>query len=175
MTGKGSPHRTFWKRRSSSLVVVVLPTEILALQVYRLLQYHGISPENLAIVGAGYNQPESIGLVRPLRHAQCQAGRFGGWAFCLGCLLGLSLALSAKMPLVWVLLKTLWVGGWSGIWGLAIGTLTGWLCEGRRARIYRHHVQAGGYLLLVEGPHALVHLTQEILSHHYTPRSESEA
>lgn len=172
MTDNRFLYRTFWKRRSSRLVVVVLPTEISALQVYRLLQYHGISPENLAIVGAGYNQPESIGLADPLHQAQCQATRFSGWAFCLGCVLGLVLFLPVNMPVVWVLQKTLWVGGWSGIWGLAIGALTGWMGEGRRARTYRHHVQAGGYLLLVEGSEALVHLSQEILSHYYTPRSE---
>lgn len=153
-------------------MVVVLPTEMLALQVYRLLQYHGISPENLAIVGAGYNHPESIGLVGPCHQAQYQATRFSGWAFCLGCVIGLVLCLPVKMPLVWVLQKTLWIGGWSGIWGLAIGALTGWVGEGRRARTYRYHVQAGGYLLLVEGSKALIHLSQEILSHYYTPHAE---
>ena len=65
---------TTLKRRSTHLAIVVLPDEASAFQAYRLLHYHGISPENLAIVGEGYSSPERVGLMSPLRIA-CQKAR----------------------------------------------------------------------------------------------------
>jgi hypothetical protein len=36
-------------------MIAVLPDEVSAFEAYRLLQFHGISPENLALVGKGYS------------------------------------------------------------------------------------------------------------------------
>ena len=51
--------------RGKHLLIAVLPDELSAFEAYRLLQLHGISPENLALVGKGYTAPERVGLIEP--------------------------------------------------------------------------------------------------------------
>ena len=46
-------------------MIAVLPDESSAFEAYRLLQCHGISPENLALVGKGYTSPDNVGLLNP--------------------------------------------------------------------------------------------------------------
>jgi len=153
------------KRRLTHLAIVVLPNEASAFQAYRLLHYHGISPEHLAIVGEGYSSPDRVGLMTPLQIALCKARRFGLSAACSGIVLSLigSLILTPGWNTALVVLAT---GMLSGLCAAMIGALFGFLGEGSTASIYRHHLNQGRYLLLIEGTEKLVHRGQEVLGNY---------
>ena len=156
-------------RRVTHLAIVVLPNEATAFQVTRLLHYHGISPEHIAIVGEGYSSPDRVGLRRPVQIAASQAKGFAVNAAFLGCLLSLLATLIWQFEINWVLLALL-TGTLSGIVGAIVGGAIGFLGEGNTASIYRHHLNQGRYLLMIEGPETLVAWSREILSQYSTSR-----
>ena len=162
--------------RQTHLAVIVLPDEMSAFQAYRLLNYHGISPENVAIVGEGYSSPDRVGLLRPKQIATRQAVTWGLLAGALGlaagCVLELichtdlsqSLQLNPRLLLIPVL----------GFICLTIGAIVGWFVgifgQGTAASIFRHHLNRGHYLLMIEGTEHLVRWGQEVLGHYSTSR-----
>lgn len=156
------------KRRPTYLAIVVLPDEATAFQAYRLLHYHGISPENLAIVGEGYSSPERVGLMQPAQIALKKARSFALTAGFLGSAtcLAISLFRWMELNLLSAIPLTLIV---SGVVGALLGALIGFLGEGSAASIYRHHLTQGRYLLLMEGSENLVRWGQEVLSHYSAP------
>ena len=160
--------RSTFKRRSTHLAIVVLPNEAIAFQAYRLLHYHGISPENLAIVGEGYSSPDRVGLMQPVQIAIRKARSFAIVAASLGSVISLavSLTMSLGTGLSMVVLTSTIL---SGVCGAAMGALLACLGEGSTASIYRHHLRQGRYLLMMEGPEKLVRWGQEVLSHYSAP------
>lgn len=160
--------RATQKHRLAHLAVVVLPNESTAFQAYRLLQYHGISPENLAIVGEGYSCPERVGIKQPLQIAWSKARSLGIGAALLGSLLGLCAAWLGQLAGNWFAIGAI-AGIMSGFCGAVVGGLIGYLGEGSAASIYRHHLNQGRYLLMMEGPETLVRWGQEVLSHYSAP------
>jgi hypothetical protein len=169
-------------RRQSHLAVIELPDEIAAFQAYRLLQYHGISPENLAIVGDGYSSPERIGLLRPLQIARRKSLKLATISASLGAIIGTllvlasatqQLSLPALQPHLLNLHQWLIIPAFSaacGILGGLIGGLFGLFGEGTAAGIYRHRLRQGHYLLMIEGSEKLVRWAQEVLSQYSTSR-----
>ena len=162
----------FWRRavprrRVTHLAIVVLPNEATAFQVTRLLHYHGISPEHLAIVGEGYSSPDRVGLRKPVQIAASRAKSFAVNAAVLGCLLSLVVALAWRFELNLVVLVLL-TGTLSAIVGAIVGGAIGFLGEGSTASIYRHHLDQGRYLLMIEGPETLVLWGREVLSQYST-------
>ncbi|MBW4470833.1 MAG: hypothetical protein KME45_10590 [Stenomitos rutilans HA7619-LM2] len=156
------------KRRLTHLTVVVLPDEASTFQAYRLLHHHGISPEHLAIVGEGYSSPDRVGLKAPLQIAADKARRLGLFAMVSGVVLSLSISLIAN-PGWNTALIVLVTGILSGFCAALVGALVGFLGEGSTASIYRHHLDQGRYLLLIEGSERLVNRGQEVLGHYLTP------
>ncbi len=171
--------------RQSHLAVIELPDEIAAFQAYRLLQYHGISPENLAIVGDGYSSPERIGLLRPLQIARRKARRFAIVAASVGVIIGILLVLASATPQLslpnipplppqllhrhrWLMIPALSAA--CAVLGGSIGGLFGVFGEGTAAGIYRHRLRQGHYLLMIEGSEKLVRWAQEVLSQYSTSR-----
>lgn len=162
--------------RQTHLAVIVMPDEMSAFQAYRLLNYHGISPENLAIVGEGYSSPDRIGLLRPRQIALRQAITWGLLAGALGLAAGCvseliwhtdlsqSLQLNPRVLLIPVL----------GLICSTIGAIVGWFVgifgKGTAASIFRHHLNRGRYLLMIEGTEHLVRWGQEVLGHYSTSR-----
>ncbi|MBW4695708.1 MAG: hypothetical protein KME27_28500 [Lyngbya sp. HA4199-MV5] len=157
-----------FKRRLTHLAIVVLPDEASTFQAYRLLHYHGISPEHLAIVGEGYSSPERVGLRTPLQISVCKARRLGLFAMLSGVVLslGVSLIINPGWNTALIVLAT---GMLSGLCAALVGALVGFLGEGSTASIYRHHLNQGRYLLLIEGPERLVQRGQEVLGHYLAP------
>jgi hypothetical protein len=172
-------------RRQSHLAVIELPDEISAFQAYRLLQYHGISPENLAIVGDGYSSPERIGLLRPFQIARRKATKLALLSGVLGAIVGSLLVIASitqqltlptfpALPQIpsalqqWLLIPTLSLVS-AGLGGL-IGGMFGFFGEGTAAGIYRHRLRQGRYLLMIEGSEKLVRWAQEVLSQYSTSR-----
>lgn len=156
------------RRRSSHLAVVVLPNEATAFQAYRLLQYHGISPENLAIVGEGYSSPDRVGLMKPTQFAMRKARSYAITSAFVGTVLCLGIWLFWQIEINALLLVPL-AGLSSGVCGATVGALIGYLGEGSTASIYRHHLDQGRYLLMMEGPETLIRWGQEVLSHYSAP------
>lgn len=160
-------------RRQTYLAVMVFSDEASVFQAYRLLHYHGISPEHLAIVGEGYSDPENVGLLKPMQLAIHRAKTSGLIAGTLGSLLGLGVLVlahfeqfgleEARTPL---LIPAF--GIMAGFFGAVVGALFGLFGEGTTASIYRHHLDRGQYLLMIEGPEGLVRWGQEVLSHYST-------
>lgn len=162
--------------RTSHLAVIVLPNEASAFQAYRLLHYHGISPEHLAIVGEGYSSPERVGLLEPMQIAIRKARRLAVIAGSLGSLVGFGALLFLNRGTFpptdpQLLMMVVAFGVMSGFCGAVIGTLFGLLGEGSTASIYRHHLRRGQYLLMIEGPEQLVRWGQEVLDQYSAPRA----
>lgn len=156
------------RRRSSHLEVVVLPNEATAFQAYRLLQYHGISPENLAIVGEGYSSPERVGLLKRSQLAWRRSQRLSVRSLLSGTLMGCVAVVAFHLEVNWIAVISL-TGLMSGLSGAIVGWLIGYFGEGSTASIYRHHLEHGRYLLMMEGPETLVRWGQEVLSHYSAP------
>jgi hypothetical protein len=162
--------------RQSHLAVIVLPDEMSAFQAYRLLNYHGISPEHVAIVGTGYSSPERIGLLRPIQIAFRKAVFWGFLAGVLGLVAGIALELLCHTrisELIDLNPRLLLIPLLGGIC-LTIGAVTGWFVgifgEGTAASIFRHHLNRGHYLLMIEGSEQLVRWGQEVLGHYSVSR-----
>jgi len=154
------------KRRASSLAVIVLANEATAFQAYRLLHYHGISPENLAIVGKGYSSPERVGLLSPGQIIRRIAWRSGLLAVAMGLVVSIGISLGFHLePTKMTTAIPLAVLA-SGLCGAVIGALFGLLGDGSVASIYRHHLKQGHYLLMIEGPETLVRWGQEVLGYY---------
>lgn len=170
-------------RRQSHLAVIELPDEISAFQAYRLLQYHGISPENLAIVGKGYSRPETIGLLRPMQIARRKSIAVSVIAGGLGAIIGVLLVVASATHLFstptldalqnqdlnnWVVVPAFSLV--SGFLGAVVGGLFGFFGEGTAAGLYRHRLRQGRYLLMIEGSEKLVRWAQDVLSQYSTSR-----
>lgn len=163
-------------KRQTYLAIVALPDEASAFSAYRLLQYHGISPEHLAIVGEGYSSPERVGLFEPMQIAFANAGRLAlltgtvGTAVAIAGVLIFTLAL--KIPFNLSLFLLIPVGALvAGFLGAVIGGILGLLGEGSSAGIYLHHLRQGHYLLMLEGPEKLVRQGQDILKQYCLPKA----
>lgn len=162
--------------RRSHLAIFVLPDEASAFQAYRLLQYHGISPEHLAIVGAGYSSPDRVGLLEPMQIAGRQARISSVLAGTLGTAISLALCLISWLWLHTPVNSTLFLAVpataiASGFFGAVVGALIGFLGEGNTSSIYRHHLNRGHYLLMMEGPEKLVRWGQEVLAQYSAPKA----
>ena len=163
-------------KRNSCLAIVALPDEASAFGAYRLLQYHGISPEHLAIVGHGYSSPENVGLVEPMQIAMRCARRIGPIASAVGtaigfvlfpiCYLALTMPLNATLIL---LIPAATIMG--GFLGAVLGALWAFFGEGSTAGVYRHHLRKGHYLLMIEGTEKLVRSAQTVLNQYSTPQT----
>jgi hypothetical protein len=138
-----------------------LANEAIAFQAYRLLHYYGISPENLAIVGEGYSSPERVGLKSPFQIAFGKANSFGVMAAVWGTVISLVIVLFLNIDLMLMVPLT---GLLCGLFGAIMGALFGFFGEGNTASIYRHHLNQGRYLLMIEGTEELVRLGQDVLS-----------
>jgi len=155
-------------RRTTHLAIAVFPDEGSVFQAYRLLHYHGISPEHLAIVGTGYSSPERVGLMNPFHIVARKAIAYA----VIASLVGISLSLAAMM--LWKLHHELGqilivCSLTSGLAGAVLGALFGMFGEGTTASVYRHHLRQGKYLLMMEGSENLVRWGQEVLGYYSTP------
>lgn len=163
-------------RRQTHLAVIIFPNEASAFQAYRLLHHYGISPEHLAIVGQGYSSPEHVGLLKPMQIATRKARTLSIFAGLLGSIVGLILFLAqssgyAELHSFRHMLVVPACGIMSGFFGAVVGGLFGLFGEGTTVSVYRHHLNRGQYLLMMEGSEKLVRWGQEVLSQYSTSKS----
>ncbi len=168
---------THTRSKHSRLIIAVLPDESSAFEAYRLLQCHGISPENLALVGKGYNSPDSVGLFNPTHTAWRYAKRGMFWLGAISTATGIILYLIFRMKLPnldWyqALFTIASTSGLIGIFiGGAIGTLYGWFFKSSLSISCRSCLDRGQYLLMLEGSETLTRRGKEILDE-YTVKSD---
>jgi hypothetical protein len=145
-------------------MIAVLPDELAAFEAYRLLQVHGISPENLALVGKGYTTPESVGLLEPSK-VVWRYGRYGMYFLGVAGLV-IALVVAVSMNLDYALLFAAGLGGMGlgGIIGLVVGMIYGVIFKSATAIACHNCLKQGQYLLLLEGSEALTRKGREILS-----------
>lgn len=155
-------------RRTTHLAIVVFPDEGSVFQAYRLLHYHGISPEHLAIVGHGYSSPERVGLMNPLRIVICKAIAYAVFAGLVGICLSFAIVMIGRLQHEIALILPV-CALISGLAGAFLGGLFGLFGEGTTASIYRHHLRQGRYLLMMEGSENLVRWGQEVLGYYSAP------
>ncbi|MFN3926319.1 MAG: hypothetical protein ACK4QL_03130 [Pseudanabaenaceae cyanobacterium] len=154
------------RTRRANLMIAVLPDEVSAFEAYRLLQLHGISPENLALVGKGYTAPESVGLVEPSQ----VVWRYGCYGMAglsgLGVLLGLGLGMYWQTSWqILAFLGAIGLGAGASL-GLVLGMVYGIVFKSATAIACHNYLKRGQYLLLLEGSEALTRRGREILSHY---------
>jgi len=163
---------TYTRSKHSRLMIAVLPDESSAFEAYRLLQCHGISPENLALVGKGYNSPDSVGLFNPTRMTWRYAKRGMLWLGAIATFVGglLHLIFRLQLPnLDWY--QTLFaIASTSGLIGIvigaAIGTLYGWFFKSSLSISCRSCLDRGQYLLMLEGSETITRRGREILDNY---------
>jgi hypothetical protein len=151
-------------------MIAVLPDEVSAFEAYRLLQNHGISPENLALVGRGFSSPESVGLLEPRRMAWRYAKQ-GIFLFTsVGAAVGvvLQLLLNLKFPsLNWyqtLLALSVATGAIGCLIGGTLGSMYGLFYKSSTSIACRNCLRQGQYLLLLEGSELLTRRGREILN-----------
>jgi len=150
--------------KRSRLMIAVLPDEMSAFEAYRLLQLHGISPENLALVGEGYTAPESVGLIEPSQ-VVWRYGRYGLYFLSLvGLAIALVVAVSMGLEYQWLFLVGFGGLGLGGVVGLLVGMIYGVLFKSATAIACHNCLKQGQYLLLLEGSESLTRKGKEILS-----------
>ncbi len=164
------------RSKHSRLMIAVLPDESSAFEAYRLLQCYGISPENLALVGKGYNSPDSVGLFNPTQTTWRYAKQGMFWIGLICTVMGLILYLIFRLQLPnldWyqtILLITATSGIIGIIIGAIIGTLYGWFVKSSLSISCRSCLDRGQYLLMLEGSETLTRRGREILDS-YTIKS----
>ncbi len=157
------------RSKHSRLMIAVLPDESSAFEAYRLLQCYGISPENLALVGKGYNNPDSVGLFSPIQTTWRYAKQGMFWIGLSSTVMGLILYLIFRLQLPnldWyqtILLITATSGIIGIIIGAIIGTLYGWFVKSSLSISCRSCLDRGEYLLMLEGSETLTRRGREIL------------
>jgi len=160
---------TYTRSKHSRLMIAVLPDESSAFEAYRLLQCHGISPENLALVGKGYSSPDSVGLFNPTHTTWRYAKRGMFWVGTFSILMGMFLHLifNLQLPNLDWPQTLLMIASTSGIIGIAIGgvigTLYGWFFKSSLSISCRNCLDRGQYLLMLEGSETLTRRGREIL------------
>ena len=159
----------YTRSKHSRLMIAVLPDESSAFEAYRLLQCHGISPENLALVGKGYSSPESVGLINPTRMTWRYAKQGMLWLGIISTLMGIILyvILRLQLPSLDWYQALFAIASTSGLIGMviggAIGTFYGWFFKSSLSISCRSCLEKGQYLLMLEGSETLTRKGREIL------------
>jgi hypothetical protein len=176
----GSKYRNLGQRaivtvtqlRNSRLMIAVLPDETSAFEAYQLLWRNGIPPQNLALVGKGYSNPEHVGLVEPRQIATSYA-RNGSLLMGMITITGL---------ILWYFLYWLWAGSPPKLpnkemlfplltvglavnfgFGAALGFFYGVFFMSSTSIACRNCLKRGQYLLMLEGSESLIKKAKEIL------------
>lgn len=161
---------TTTRPKNSRLMIAVLPDETSAFRAYLHLRDHGISLENLALVGKGYSSLENVGLLEPKRMAwrYAKQGLIKGGL--IGTVLGTILHLITNLRLSMLswgqtLLAVAIASGLVGsIIGAILGTAYGLIYKSSTSIACRNCLRRGQYLLLLEGSETLTRRGREILN-----------
>lgn len=151
-------------------VFAVFPDRIQAEEAYSLLEKAGIPLETLSLLGKGYKSADEYGLIDPKDPAQQQMSFLSYWLIPFGFAAGFAFSwLSGLETFAWAGSIGNHVIG--GLLGAASGALGSFLVGGGvgvaigagDALTYRNRLNAGKYVLIVEGSEDLIREATQIL------------
>ncbi len=151
-------------------LIAVLPDRIEAEAAYTALEKAQVPLETISILGRGYKSADEFGFINPNEPAQKQALGMIYMLAPLGFILGATFHLMTGTELVpWTSPTVSHIlGGCMGaLFGTAggffVGGGVGLLVGGGDALLYRNRLDAGKYLIIVQGAETLTYKATDIL------------
>ncbi len=151
-------------------LIAVFEDRLRAEAAYSGLERGGIPMEWVSILGRGYQSADEFGLIDPEIPARRQMTLMAFWLVPFGFVAGVAFSiLSGLETFAWA---GLWgnhiIGGFLGAGAAAMGSFTvgggiGLLLGGGDALTYRNRLEAGKYLVVVQGSTATTQLSTRIL------------
>jgi hypothetical protein len=155
---------------NNNYLVAVLSDRIQAESAYTLLEKQGLPLSKITILGRGYKTADEFGLIDPNEIAQKQAKMMAIWLIPFGFIAGVGFSLATSLQtFAWAgEIGNHVVGGFLGAIGGAMGSVFigggGGIAFGSgNALPYRNRINAGKYLIVVEGSQLLIQQATTIL------------
>jgi hypothetical protein len=155
---------------NNNYLVAVLPDRIQAESAYALLEQQGLPLKQITILGHGYKTADEFGLIDPNEVAQKQAKLMASWLIPFGFLAGIGFSLATNLQtFAWAgEIGDHLIGGLLGAIGGAMGSIFigggGGIAFGSGDALpYRNRINAGKYLIVVEGSQLLLQQATTIL------------
>lgn len=146
-------------------LVAVLSDRIQAEAAYSALETEGLPMKQVTILGRGYQTADEFGLIDPKEQARKQAVQMVIWLVPFGFAAGLTFSLITGLnTFAWAgEIGNHFIGGVLGaisgaMGGAFVGGGVGLIFGGGDALPYRNRLNAGKYLLVVQGSEALTRL-----------------
>jgi hypothetical protein len=155
---------------NNNYLVAVLTDRIQAESAYTMLEQQGLPLAKITILGRGYKTADEFGLIDPNEVAQKQAKLMASWLIPFGFLAGVGFSLSTNLQtFAWAgEIGNHLVGGLLGAIGGTMGSVFigggGGIAFGSGDALpYRNRINAGKYLVVVEGSQLLLQQATVIL------------
>ena len=155
---------------NNNYLVAVLSDRIQAESAYTLLEKQGLPLSKITILGRGYKSADEFGLIDPDEVAQKQAKLMAIWLIPFGFIAGVGFSLATSLQtFAWAgEIGNHVVGGFLGAIGGAMGSVFigggGGIAFGSGDSLpYRNRINAGKYLIVVEGSQLLIQQATTIL------------
>ncbi|MEM6445394.1 MAG: hypothetical protein AAFY57_13865 [Cyanobacteria bacterium J06642_2] len=158
---------------AENYVVAVLSDRIRAEEAYFALEKADVPMKQVSLLGRGYQSADEYGLIDPDREAEKQSMWLSYWLIPFGFAAGASFSLlSGLQTFAWAgEIGNHVVGGFMGAAGGAmgafvVGRLTGFTTSSGDALTYRNRLNAGKYLIVVEGSDSLIRQVTKVIRQH---------
>lgn len=152
-----------------SYLVAVLPTRMQAEAAYSALEKEGVAKDRVDILGKGFKDADEYGLINPNKQAEKGASRLAYWLIPFGFVAGYAFNVLTGIDVLPI--GELGSHIFGGILGAASGGLGAYLVGGGvgltvgsgDALPYRNRLNAGKYLIIVEGTEDLIREATRVL------------
>lgn len=151
-------------------LVAVLPDRIQAEAAYSALEKEGLPMAQVSILGKGYKSADEFGLIDPNEQARKQAKLMAYWLVPFGFFAGATFSLLTGLnTFAWAgEIGNHVIGGLLGAFGGAMGSIftgggVGLIVGGGDALPYRNRLNAGKYLVVVQGAETVMRQATRIL------------
>jgi len=152
-------------------LVAVLPDRIQAEEAYSVLEKQGLPMKQVTILGRGYKSADEYGLIDPNEQALKQARFMSYWLVPFGFIAGASFSVITGLnTFAWAgEIGDHVIGGFLGAASGALGSFlvgggAGLAFGGGDALPYRNRLNAGKYLVVVQGSQSLTQKATAILT-----------
>jgi len=155
---------------TSNYLITVIPDRNQAEEAFNALQSANLSAEQMALLGNGHMSADEFGLIEPNHAAKANIGRLVVWLVPFGFVAGFLFNWLTKIQIGPTSFATSHIlggllGAGAGIVGaMIVGTLVGWTSGSGDALAYRNSLNAGKYVIIVQGSDQLVDQATGILN-----------
>jgi hypothetical protein len=157
-------------RTIMNYLVAVLPEKTTAEAAYSALEQQGLSESQVNILGQGYKSADEFGLINPEKPARRQVNRLLTWLIPFGFIAGYAFNVLTSIE---ILPQATAFGNQliAGLLGAASGALGAWVV-GRLVGLtvgsgdalsYRNRLNAGKYLIIVQGNEGIIREATRVL------------